>query len=55
MTVVSGPVLVTVMVSIGIWRGELFAGLEDPPTPRGQQGVEVGGDGPVGRSAGRSP
>jgi MFS family permease len=29
-TVVSGVVLFAVMVAIGIWRGQLFAGLDDP-------------------------
>jgi hypothetical protein len=29
-TVVSGLVLFTVMIAIGIWRGQLFAGLDDP-------------------------
>jgi len=54
-TVVSGLVLVTVMVAIGMWRRELFAGLGDSPTPRGRRGADVGGAAPLGRSARTSP
>lgn len=43
-TVVSGLVLFTVMVAIGIWRGQLFARLDDPATPSDARGVDVVGD-----------